>query len=276
MVIDLQNKTDFHLFKFRKDLLVLIYLGILFLAGVRTMLIVTVLILGYFFILSGKLGFVKKFLAAVAIVLAGLIFIQFDSSQRLVATQTKYVKIIEATTSGDPTANTAGWRLKMWEVFLKRLTEDNKRMLVGRPFGDEQIDIRELNWYWGTKKVSHVDNSMAHNDFISMAMTNGLVFVLVLMVACGLYIVKALAYARKERPYKYETLMLGWMLLIQCIMSFFNASLNHYGFTITLWVYLGMLAAQFNLNKETKHVEDDKKGRKKSKNIHRDPVLQSG
>ncbi|MEM8888684.1 MAG: hypothetical protein AAGD28_11930 [Bacteroidota bacterium] len=275
-IIDLQNKTDFHLFKIRKDLLVMIYLGILFLAGVRTMLLVTMLVVGYFFIISGKFSFIKKFFAAVAIILAGLIFIQLDSAKKLLETQSKYVKIIQATANGDPTANTAGWRLKMWEVFMNRLTEDNQRMIVGRPFGDEQIDIRELNWYWGTKKISHVDNSMAHNDFITMSMTNGLVFVLLLMIACGMYILKALVYAKKERPYKYETLILGWMLLIQCIMSFFNASLNHYGFTITLWVYLGMLAAQYNLNKETKPIEDDNKGRKKSKNIHRDPVLQSG
>lgn len=273
-IIDFLNRTDYHLYKGRKDLIIGLYLIVLFLAGVRTMLLVTGLIMVYYFLLSPKLALGKKILAGLMLVIGGMVFLQFQAAQTLVETQSKYVSLVDGSRTGKAD-NTASWRFSMWEIFYKRLSEDKVRYVIGRPFGDDQINISELNWYWRKKKVTHVDNSMAHNDFLSIAMTNGMVFAFIFLMVNGLYVLKAFRSGLRYKQFKHENNLLGWMLFTQTIMSFLNASIKHYGFSIMLWIFLAFLATQFNNNQILLTEEDEIKNGEEPQNINRNSVLQS-
>ena len=133
-------------------------------------------------------------------------------------------------------------------------------MLTGRPFGLELIDISSLNW---NKRAENtlIDNSLAHNDYLAISMTNGLVFTGLLLLVIIIYIFKAFSKASriKEYPLPYFLLFFGWCLFSQMFQSGTNAEIKHFGWSICLWVFLGVLGSLYNyLNIKEKEWKNQK------------------
>ena len=249
--VDYIYKKDYHILKVNKPLLIGFYVIIIFITGVRAMTIITVLVLGYFLIVNQQFNLGKKliFLFTLGILTVGAL--QLNSVQRVLSTQTDYTRSAN-------TSSTFLWRVQMWEIFFKHISQDNKRLLWGRPFGEELIDVRELKWRHGSSAagVVKVDNSLAHNDFISIAVTNGVVFSSLLLLLIILYIMKGFAN-RKNIRFGPLLLIFTWFLICQTLQSATNAEAKHYGQSLTLWIHLGFLALIFlKMNKEDPKIED--------------------
>lgn len=246
VVLDYAFGSNEHIIKGRKMLKIGIYLAFIFISGVRGALLMAVLMLFYFLILSKKVSARKKLIIVGGMFFFGSVSLLFPPVQRVIQTQTEYVEILMG--EGDENAKTTSdFRMEMWGVFWNKLTEEKTRMLFGRPFGLELIDIS--SFYWARREGNdRVDNSLAHNDFLAISMTNGLVFTGVFLLVLLSYVGKAFLSSRaiKENSFSYTVLFFGWALLFQIFQSATNAEIKHFGWSISLWIYIGILGSIFN------------------------------
>lgn len=249
--LDFLYQKDLHILKVNKGVLIAVYIGLIFLTGVRAIILITGVLTVFFLFLSPRLSMMRKVLIAGGILVAGVLFTQLEATQKVLATQAHYIDVLQGKGSKH-SRTTADFRKLMWGVFWEKLTESPQRMLTGRPFSNEQIDISRIGWAH-REGSSTVDNSLAHNDFLAIAMTNGLPFSLLLLTFFGLYSLRAFQAARgspEGRPY---FILMGWVLFSQILQSGTNAEIKHYGFSITLWFLVGLLAALFNHSFSTDH-----------------------
>ncbi len=246
VVLDYTYGSDEHIIKGRKMLMIGIYLAFIFISGVRGALLMLGLMLVYFLVLSTKLSFTRKTIIITGMLLFGGFSLLFPPVQRVLQTQQEYVEIMMG--EGDKHAKTTSdFRMEMWGVFWNKLTEEKTRMLFGRPFGLELIDIS--SFYWARREGNDfVDNSLAHNDFLAISMTNGLVFTGMFLLVLSIYVGKAFVTSSfvKEKSFSYVVLFFGWCLLFQIFQSGTNAEIKHFGWSISLWIYVGILGSLFN------------------------------
>lgn len=211
------------------------------------MIIVTVLATGYFIFISTKVSILKKFSIIVAFIVGGAILLQFEAAQKVLKFQTEFLDI--AAGNGNKHNRTSSdFRQLMWGIFWENLVSSNERMLLGRPFDNELIDITSLHWAH-KEGESYVDNSLAHNDFLAISMTNGLVFTGLLLTLLLLYSLKCLMVSSKDIRYAPYFLFLGCGLLSQMFQSGTNAEIKHYQFSIMLWFFIGIIAIMLNVLK---------------------------
>lgn len=243
--LEIHYKKRLHILPYNKLLMAFLYLGLIFLAGVRSMIIVTVLASFYFLFVSTKVSILKKFSIIIAFIVGGAILLQFEAVQKVVKFQTEFLDI--AAGNGNKHNRTSSdFRQLMWGIFWDNLTSDNERMLVGRPFDNELIDISSLNWAH-KEGEKFVDNSLAHNDFLAIAMTNGLVFAGLLMLLLLLYSIKSIRMASRDIRYAPYFLFMGIALLSQMWQSATNAEIKHYQFSISLWFLVGIIAVMLKV-----------------------------
>lgn len=258
-VLDFAYGFNEHIIKGRKVMKIAIYLAFIFISGVRGVLITVLLILGYFLVISNKLTLTHKLIVVTGLLAIGVISVQFSPVQRVLKTQQEYVYTMMG--EGEKNAKTTSdFRMEMWGVFWDKLTEDNTRMLFGRPFGLELIDIS--SFYWAKRENNtFVDNSLAHNDFLAISMTNGLVFTGILLIVLIAYVVRAFVQSWKVRDISVSYLLLffGWSLFGQIFQSATNAEIKHFGWSICLWIYLGILGTIFNYLKTPKEEWENQK-----------------
>lgn len=255
--LEIHYNKRLHILPYNKYLMAFIYLGLIFLAGVRSMIIVTVLASGYFMFISTKVSVLKKFSIIVAFIVGGSILLQFEAAQKVMKFQTEFIEIVSG--QGNKHNRTSSdFRQLMWGIFWENLTASNQRMLIGRPFDNELIDISSLHWAH-KEGENFVDNSLAHNDFLAIAMTNGLVFTGLFMLLLLLYSFKSLRVSSKDIRYAPYFLFLGVGLLSQIWQSGTNAEIKHYQFSIMLWFLVGFIALMLNVFKQP-HGKDDTSG----------------
>ena len=258
-ILDFTYGKNEHILKYNKVAMIGAYLGIIFIAGVRGILVVTALMFLYFMVISQKLSLGRKVGIVGGMLFLALIAVQLPPVQKVLATQMEYISIMKG--EGDKHAKTTSdFRAAMWAIFWEKLTEDEVRMLTGRPFGLELIDISSLNW---NKRAENtlIDNSLAHNDYLAMSMTNGMVFTGLLLLVIIIYIVMAFSKAKriKEYPLPYFLLFFGWCLFSQLFQSGTNAEIKHFGWSVCLWVFLGVLGSLYNyLNIKEKEWKNQK------------------
>ncbi|MEM6342864.1 MAG: hypothetical protein AAF927_03255 [Bacteroidota bacterium] len=245
--IDLHYNRNLHLIKINKIILSGIYLVIILLTGVRTMMLMAILASGYFLFISSRITNKRKLLIIGAILGLIIIFAQFEPGKKVIAEQTQYIELMQGK-GKSYNKTTMDFRSAMWGAFWKQLTKSNERMLVGRAFNNEQIDIRSMEWGLTEEdQLSYVDNSLAHNDFLAISMTNGLVFSGLLLIFLFTYVFKSWTTANRDEELAPFFVLMGWILLCQIVQSATNAEIKHYGFSITLWYHVGIIAALLNI-----------------------------
>ncbi|GAB4422654.1 MAG: hypothetical protein OHK0039_38800 [Bacteroidia bacterium] len=269
--LDFLYKTKLHVLRSNHGILIAVYIGLVFVTGVRTVILMTAVTSFYFLFLSPRLTILKKVGIVVAALVAGVIAVQLEPVQKVLDTQTEYINIMQGK-GNKHNRTTADFRKLMWGVFWEKLTSSPQRMLLGRPFSNEMIDIRSIGWdYKDSGKF--VDNSLAHNDFIAISMTNGLVFTSLLLIFYFGYSIQAFRLARRAPDLGPMLIFMGCVLFFQVLQSGTNAEIKHYGFSITLWFHVGLMAAAFN------HVSARKKkvpNYEDSQDQHRNALLQPG
>ncbi|MEL6843261.1 MAG: hypothetical protein AAFP02_08600, partial [Bacteroidota bacterium] len=217
-------------------------------------IIVTVLASGYFLFISSKVNLFKKISIVVGFVVFGVIALQFEATQKVLAFQTEFLEIVQG--GGNKHSRTSSdFRQLMWGIFWDNIKDDPERLIIGRPFDNEQIDISSLHWQH-KEGNDFVDNSLAHNDFLAITMTNGLVFTILLLTLLSLYGIKCLLVSRKSRQYAPIFIFLGVAMLSQIFQSATNAEIKHYQFSITLWFYIGVIAATLSYFYQNQHQID--------------------
>ena len=242
-LLDFIKKKNYHLLNVSKPLLVVIFLGFIFISGVRSMILVTVALFFYFFIVSSLLPLSKKLLIIGAIVVLGILAIQIPSINKVWETQVEFIEIAQGE-GGKHAQTSADFRREMWLIFLEHILKDNERIFLGRPFDNEKIDISKLGWQYA-KEEPWVDNSLAHNDFIAISMTNGFVFTGLLLIIIGLYVLKAVRIGSTNSKMSHYFLFMGLALFCQTFQSATNAEIKHYGWSIFLWIHIALLATLF-------------------------------
>lgn len=246
-ILDIIYKRNYHIIRGHHLAKIGIYLGFIFISGVRGVLLMVVLMSIYFLVFSTRLPAVKKIVFVFAVCVLGVFAIQLSPVQRVMQTQKEYIEILMG--EGDPNAKTTSdFRMEMWGVFWDKLTEDKVRMLFGRPFGLELIDIS--SFYWARREGnSFVDNSLAHNDYLAISMTNGILFTAAFLLLLIAYVIRGfyMSVRIRDPDLSYFFLFFAWCLVFQVFQSGLNAEIKHYGWSICLWVYLGIIGSLLNL-----------------------------
>ncbi|MEM6802708.1 MAG: O-antigen ligase family protein, partial [Bacteroidota bacterium] len=247
---DFQHKTQLSAIPIRPEFLIAIYLAFIFLSGCRTMSIVALIFTVYSFILSPKIKFKAKLGIFLIFVLAGAVFSQTPPGQKIIEEQSSYLEKSQDSSKTYGAKTTFEWRLMMWQAFWDHIADDPQRILWGRGFMTEQVNIESVHWKWGNETVRYVDSSMAHNDFMVILLSNGLIFTLVFVFLILAYLWKGF---RTKSSKKSKELPLGelfsFFLIVLIFQSSFNASFKHYGFSMMIWLVLGCMAHLFSLRK---------------------------
>ncbi|WP_143017139.1 O-antigen ligase family protein [Catalinimonas alkaloidigena] len=255
-MLDFFYGEKYCIFNVNRLLLIGFYLIIIVLSGVRSVLLISGVLLVLLTFLNSKSDLKKKIILIFGLIAAGLVAINLGVLQEVVEQQEEYA---------EGGGSTVDFRLGMWTIFLNKLFEDHSRLFFGRPFGLELIDISSLDWQ---SRDPYVDNSLAHNDYIAMAMTNGIVFSCMLLFMLLSYIIRGVLTARRAGDLNYIVLFMTIVLGAQTLISATNAEVKHYGTSILLWCHLSFLAVLFN------HISNTKVG--EAKNINRHTLVQSG
>lgn len=247
---DFQYKTKLSAIPIRPEFLIAIYLAFIFLSGCRTMSIVALIFTAYSFVLSPKIKLKAKLGILLLFLLSGVIFSQTPPGQKIIEEQSSYVEKSQNTSKTYGAKTTFEWRLMMWQAFWDHIADDPQRILWGRGFKAEQVNIESVHWKWGDETVRYVDSSMAHNDFVVILLSNGLIFSLAFICLILAYLWKGF---RWEKSSKSKKIPLGelfsFFLIVLIFQSSFNASFKHYGFSMMIWLVLGCMAHLFNLRK---------------------------
>jgi hypothetical protein len=211
-LLDFIKKQNYHLINISKPLLVAIFLGFIFISGVRSMILVTMAIFFYFFIVSNLLSLGRKLMIIGALVALAIIALQIPAVRTVWETQAEFIEIAKGE-GGKHAKTSADFRQEMWLIFINHILEDNERIFLGRPFDNEKIDISSLGWQHA--KEPTVDNSLAHNDFVAIAMTNGFVFTGLFLLAIGLFVLKGIRIGSSQSRFSYFYLFMGLALFVK-------------------------------------------------------------
>lgn len=251
------NKKDFvRIFGVTNKFIIVFLLGSILLSGIRTTIIITFIstfVIFYFTYKDSISKFIKVFFVVGLITVIYALFASNEFVTLFVGNVTE--------------SSTMDWRLQVWLVFLQDSFSTLDRALLGRPFGLSLIDVSSI----GYNDWTLADSSVAHNDFISFHMTNGIIFTVLFITYMILILKEAFKYIFKSDDHRKSLLVLYTTFFIsQILQSATNAENRHYGASLTLWIFMGLITNYLNMkNKEEAEKEEEKSDESASLN----PVL---
>ena len=94
-ILDFTYGKNEHILRYNKVAMIGFYLGIIFIAGVRGILVTTALIFVYFMVVSQKLSLSRKIGIVVGMLFLALIAVQLPPVQKVLDTQMEYISIMK-------------------------------------------------------------------------------------------------------------------------------------------------------------------------------------